>query len=198
MNLLAISGNATSGKNTCFDLLKEIFKDKVELEGFQLADELKVDCAPFIKEKFNISAFTRDIKEKTLIRPIFVEVAEIRRTLSKGKFYTSLLEPKIQESIGRGALPCVNDLRFDEYPEDEVYWVKKLGGIIIHVTRYEKDGSMVPPANEKEKRNLAKLIINADFCLNWPTSDNKEYLFDIVKKQLSPVLEMINLKYGIS
>lgn len=196
MNLLAISGNATAGKNTCFDLLKEILKDTVELEPFQLADELKLDVCSFTKEKFGISSFTKNIEEKTLIRNILVETAEIRRKLSKGTYYTSILQPKIEESIRNNFLPCVNDLRFFEYEADEIPWVRKNKGLIIHVERYNGT-EKIPPANKKEEMNENKLIENADYILRWQTSSNKEYLIDCCRIQLKDLIEKINIKYGI-
>lgn len=196
MNLIFICGNALAGKDTLFKCFYHILGDVVECERFALADELKLVVDPYTKKNFNISAFTKDINEKTLIRPLMVETADIYRTLTKGKYWTGLLEPKIKDSIREEYLPIITDGRFCEYPEDEVWWAKnKMKGTIVHITRMNTEGIPVPPANCKEKENEPKLIENADFSVNWPTTDDFEFLCDVVKVQLKDLLEELCLKY---
>jgi len=193
--MIFICGNARAGKDTLFLVLSEILKDNVVCERFALADELKCIVSPFTKQHFNISAFTKDPDEKELRRPILVEVAEVFRKLSKGAHWTSLLQPKIEESIKNGNLPIVTDGRFCEYPDDELWWAKRNGGAVVYVSRFYPDCTIVGPANQKEIENNKKLIDNADFCVNWPTSDNFQYLCDIVKVQLKDLINILCLKY---
>lgn len=196
MNLIFICGNASAGKDTLFRCLESILKDIVICERFALADELKLKINPFTKEHFNISAFTKNPEEKNLIRPLMVEVAEIFRIISKGTYWTSLLQPKIEESIRNGNLPVITDGRFSEYPFDEVWWAKtKNSGTSIFVTRFDENGCEIPPANHKERNNEKILRETADFCVKWPTSNNFDYLCDLVKFQLNELILEICQKY---
>ena len=198
MNTIFISSVATGGKDTLYKVLSHIFKDKIHLEQRAFANELKLNLDGFCRQHFGISAFTTIPKEKELIRPIFVEFGLIKRTISKGTYWWKLLEPQIRESIEQGSLPVITDLRYALYPEDEHFFAKNImDGVIIHVTRYNKDGSKVLAPNSQERENDPKLEAIADYKLQWSTSDNFDFLVDTVKTQLSGLIERINIKYGI-
>ena len=186
--IIAISGVARSGKDTLFNILSSI---NPKIARFALADDLKADCDKFFREKLGISAFTRDPKEKELIRPLFVDYGDIKRKQSKGTYWTGLLQSKIDNFLEDGGIPCVTDIRYDEYEgSDELDWIKRNNGILIHVSRRE-DGLLIQPANEREKYNDPRLLKRADFKLVWNTSNDSSYLFDCVSLQLSGLISKI-------
>jgi hypothetical protein len=194
--LVFICGNALAGKDTLFKILSSIVEDTVICDRLALADELKCILNPFTKQHFNISAFTKNLDEKKLIRPLMVETADIFRTISQGTYWTGVLQPKVEESIKNGNLPIITDGRFCEYPHDEIWWAKeKNNGRVVFVNRTLKDGTRLGPANYKEAKNEKKLQESADFSVNWPTSDDYQYLSDVVKAQLKGLIKEICQTY---
>jgi hypothetical protein len=115
---------------------------------------------------------------------------DIKRKQTKGRYWWNLLESQILNLIGENIIPIISDCRYDEWQEDEVWWVKeKMKGILIYVTRYDQNNKEIPPANEKEIINNPKIKKKADYLLNWPTSNNKELLESIVREQLSKLID---------
>jgi hypothetical protein len=198
MNSLFISGVATCGKDTLKKILATILPKNIHLERFSFADDLKAELDHFCREKLGISAFTINPKEKELIRPLFVEFGLIKRIQSNGTYWWKRLQPKIENGIKDGDLPCVTDLRYAFYPEDEHFFAKNVvDGVIIHVTRFNKDGGEILAPNLQEKENDPKVKSISDYRLSWNTSDDMCYLEDVVKVQLKDLLDKINKKYAI-
>jgi len=186
--IIGICGVATVGKDTLFKIINSI---NPAITRLALADELKLDCDAFFRQKLGISAFTTDIKEKNLIRPLFVDYGDIKRKQSLGTYWTSLLQPKIEDCMSRGDIPCVTDIRYDEYQGvDELDWIKKNNGVLIHVSRREQ-GVLIEPANDREKINNPRLMAAADYKLVWSTSSDISYLLDCVNLQLGGFIETI-------
>ena len=78
--IIGISGFARSGKDTFGLSMQRILKAyKINAEINAFANILKQDIDSFLKEKFNISAFTKNDKEKFLIRPMLVAYGESKR-----------------------------------------------------------------------------------------------------------------------
>ena len=67
---------------------------------------------------------------------------------------------------------CVNiipDIRYCEYANDELYWLKKeVNGILIFVDRKN-----IQDANEYEKNNNSYIKKQSNHVLNWDTLDEK-------------------------
>lgn len=193
INLISCAGVSTSGKDTLYTILAKILEEKnIILERRALADNLKAEMNEVTQKYFNISSFTKDSEEKKILRPLIVEWAEIRRKQSQGTYFTSLLEPSVQEVIKSGNVCCITDIRFAEYEgKDEIDWLKKLGGILIHVTRYDKNNIEIGPPNHKEKENNPKLIKAAQYHLKWPTNPKIEELIPLVREQLKELIDKI-------
>ncbi len=197
MNSIFLTGVATSGKDSLQRILTKILEPTIQVERWSFADNLKSYLDPFIRQHFGISAFTKDPQEKELIRGLFVEFGLVKRKMSFGKFWWQQLHPSLLESIKSGCLPCITDLRYAIYQEDEHYFAKQvMDGVIIHITRYDKNGARILPPNAHEKENDPILEALADFKIVWPTSDNQEFLEDLARHQLAPLLESIKNKYG--
>lgn len=190
---IGLFSNATAGKDTLYDILESIFnKFEITTEKFSLASELKLELSDFTRKQYGISSFTTDPYQKTLIRPIMVEHGRVRRTMTSGSYWIDILHPKIKESLQNGNLPIICDIRYDVYQKDELSWLKnELNGLLIHIERVLPNGSLVQPANIDEIENGIKLEKQRDFHLKWPTTDNKELRLDIVKIQLSGLINKI-------
>ena len=76
----------------------------------------------------------------------------------------------------------ISDVRYNDYPEDEVYWIKEeLKGALVHISQYEvkevtskkewpktEEGRVFrEPANKEEARNDPKVKESADYRLEW-------------------------------
>ncbi len=69
MLVVGISGVARSGKNLFCDMvLDKLAKRGVSGKQFALADELKVDCLEFLKEKCGLDVWTPITEDKALFR----------------------------------------------------------------------------------------------------------------------------------
>ena len=192
---LGCSGNAQSGKDTLYSCLEITLSEHgIQTEQFSLANILKADLNKFLLDKVGISAYTKNIKEKEIIRPLFVEYGQIQRFLSRGKHWTSMLIEPIENSLLDGKLPIVTDIRYDFYPEDEYYWLKNIiRGELVFIKRTLPNGQIVPPANKEEAENNPKLEKQANYHLTWPTTEDIRVRLDYVKVQLKPLLEKILL-----
>lgn len=159
--IIGISGLAGSGKDTLTKYIIESFGE-FQFQHMSLAEELKRSLKDFCEKQFGISPFTIDREKKSLIRPILVETARVKRIVSKGTYYTSLLEPRVNQCFFDNKIPIISDIRYAEYEEDEVFWIKNNRGIIIHV---ERDG--VTPPNQDEAKNDPIIKKMADIKIKW-------------------------------
>ena len=72
-NIVGIAGYARTGKDTFGSILiKELKNAGLSAKKLSLAFELKSDLDSFLIQKFDISAFTEDPKEKNFIRPLLI------------------------------------------------------------------------------------------------------------------------------
>jgi len=187
--VIGIGGVARAGKDTFAKLLRnELNSLGYSCELLALADPLKKDIDNFCWSNFGISAFTDKTEEKDIIRDLMVGFGNGKRKLSEGKYFTRLAESKIDDCYADVAI--ITDVRFDEFEEDEVFWVKeKMNGVLTHVAKFDfavveedEEGKMkglnqrafVEPANETERVNDPKIRDAADFSFNWPTF-NEDY-----------------------
>lgn len=170
---IALSGVARVGKDTFCDLLlKKIEEMGGSGKRFALANELKMGLDQFLIENVGISAFTTNDEEKKIIRPLLVAYGKAKRTQSLGKYWTGRLTDPVNDFAVLGGIPIVTDVRYDEYEEDEASWVKKNGGMLIHLSRALEDGSMVPPPNEEERLNDPRIEAKSDIKLKLPTVED--------------------------
>lgn len=175
-HIIGISGLAGSGKDTLTKYIIESFSE-FQFCHMSLAEELKKSLKDFCEKQFGISPFTNDREKKNLIRPILVETARVKRIVSKGTYYTGLLEPRINQCFFDNKIPIISDVRYAEYEEDEVFWVLKNRGIIIHV---ERDG--VTPPNQDEAKNDPIIKNMSDIQIKWP-SMNLENISEFMSNQ---------------
>lgn len=184
--IIGISGVARSGKDT----LAKLLASELESLGYSsqliaLASPLKEDLDDFCWSNFGISSFTQNSEEKLVIRDMLVAFGNGKRRLTQGKYFTNLADSVIEESEAEVCI--VTDIRFDEYEEDELFWIKeKHQGKLVHVSRFDfaiidetEDGEVVgfnertfiQPANQTEAENDPRMKDAADYSFNWPTFD---------------------------
>lgn len=158
-NIIGISGAARSGKDTLCRALQRQFlkKDILAVRKSIAGDTVKADLQELIERKFNLDSFTEKNDEKEFMRPILVEYGKMQRAKTQGRYFIERFE---QEQNTINILP---DIRYVEYPKDEVQWLKnEVGGFLIFV---ERDG--IYDANDTEKVNN-KIIRNlADYTVRW-------------------------------
>jgi len=174
--IIGITGIAGSGKDTFFTLLSR----KIPFVRYALADELKYSLRWKIFEKYGIDVISSSRAEKTIVRDELVSFAKQKRTESSGTYWTRLAENKILNSENK--FICITDIRHNEYPEDEVYWLKNvLGGTLIDISRIDSvTGKEIDFPNEEERIQYPKVKSCADYFIQWPTvNDIKELDFYI-------------------
>lgn len=188
--VIGITGVARSGKDTFYLILKKFLEErKIKSERIALADDLKKELGPFVKEKFNIDLSKCDGSDKELVRPLMVSYGKCRRIQTEGKYWTSLVNIKVKELIKQKIVPIITDIRYIEYKEDEYSWLKSHEGILIHISRKLDDGSLVPPANIEEKSNDNKLKAVADFSICWDTCQDTNFLYELMQKNLRNIYD---------
>ena len=184
--MIGISGIAGAGKDLfCKLLLKEIQGTRIAL-----ADPLKEETRGFILQKYAIDILNCTLEEKNKVRDLLVFYGGIKRYETKGQYWTDKAQKKADACKG---VPIVTDIRYAEYENDEVNWVKgKNKGVLIHLRKYceieTMDNSQVKriyfdPPNEDERRNDPKLIEKADYSIEWP------HVESVTAKELREQLE---------
>lgn len=187
--IIGISGVATAGKDTLYKLLeKKLNAKNIKTKRIALADQLKKDLAPFIKDHIGIDILTASPEEKKIVRGLMVVYGKIKRIQTQGKHWTSIAQKDIDDCLKNRTLPVITDIRYSEYKEDELFWLKnKNNGLLIHVTRINDDGSIIPPANNEERMNNPILKKSADFKLKWKTRPSLEEIEKDSEKILSKI-----------
>jgi hypothetical protein len=193
--IIGITGVARCGKDTFYSLLNRYLEEKhIKTKRLAFADDLKLELNDFTKEKFKIDLLKCDGSDKELIRPLMVAYGKCRRMQTEGKYWTSLLDPKVLDLINNNIIPVVTDVRYIEYKDDEYSWLKSHSGVLIHLSRRLDDGSLVPPANIEEKSNDNKLKVVADFNICWETCQDTNCLYELMQKNLKNIYERITQK----
>jgi hypothetical protein len=192
IQLIGISGVALSGKDSLFISLGKILSNyKIVSTRLSFADPLKAEINEFTKKHYGISAFTKDPKEKEFIRGLMIYHGMAKRAQTNGKYWTSQATNILEENKKDGLLTMVTDVRFATSSEDEVYWLRKNNGILIHIERILSDGRIVQPANKDESENDPKIKSVADYHLKWPTTQDEDIRSDYVKIQLNELIKRI-------
>lgn len=192
--LIGLTGVAQAGKDSFFLLAKEYFKSlNIHCERIALADNLKNDLKSFIKDKLDIDIFNHSKEEKELIRDLMVAYGKIKRQQTEGKYWTNLVKREIDQKTNHNTIIFITDIRYAYYPEDELAWLRTYeNNCLIHISRLDKSGLIIPPRNQEECENDPILKKNADIKLCWHTSDDN--LLRV--KEAEEILKQIYEKYS--
>lgn len=176
---IGIGGVARAGKDSFANsLLKLLKQDGYNAIRSSLAEPLKHDCKEFIATKLGLDVWTDRTEEKAIFREMLVWYGKVKRQQTEGKYWTDLLTRKVE--IQSPEICIVPDVRYLQYPEDEVYWLKdKMKGCLIHVQRKDIHGDVIPPANMDESVNDFLVRDHADLQIEWETVGRDQmYLLD--------------------
>jgi len=173
--IIGISGLAGDGKDTVCNILSSYFTIKgFTFERLSLADSLKSECSKALKSMFGIDPLDCSREEKEVIRNYLVFYAKVKRIESHGKHWTSIINSIIKSDKVHyisNKIYCIPDIRHAFYAEDEAQWVKKNGGILIHVKKFKIKNTYPykieysTPVNEEEAFNTPIVEKYADHIL---------------------------------
>ena len=205
--IIAISGLAGDGKDTLCEILAAYFKlSGYSFQRVSLADSLKLECAPAMKEIFNIDPRTCSREDKEKIRDYLVFYAKVKRIQSNGTYWTSIIdkiikEDKVQKSEKK--IYCIPDVRHALYSNDEVQWIKKNNGLLIHVKKFQIE-NVSPyrvkysiPVNNEEAINTPAVEALADFILEINDCYPKKPQYDTdclraISETFEKIIDLIN------
>lgn len=197
--VFGIAGVARSGKNLFAEYLHNFILDK-NSKQFAFADKLKNELEDFIDDHYGIDVFTEVSEEKQLIRPLFVAHGTQKRVLTKGRYWVDQVKKEVIDNIQNGSNSIITDVRHALYDQDEHYFIKKeCDGILIHVSKIQKDGTLLPPANATEKANDPLIKDYADLKLEIPEFQNKLAYFEYLngQKTRKEIESVLSRRYGV-
>tara|TARA_B100000131_G_scaffold84929_2_gene81906 strand:- start:123 stop:755 length:633 start_codon:yes stop_codon:yes gene_type:complete len=185
--VIGLAGVAGAGKDLFFSLLS----DKLNCQKFSLADALKNEVGLFSYPQYGIDPLNCTREEKNTIRPLLVLHGTFKRNQSEGRHWIEQLNKKILLNDLNDSIVVITDIRYDDYPKDEVFWLKEeLGGVLVHISMYEEltrlNGSyrdFVKPVNSEEARNDPKLKSQADYIVEWKKAKHDK------EKELEPYID---------
>jgi len=176
--IIGISGVAGAGKDTFYDL----FSRRVKCSKYSLANELKREVNQWSRMHYGIDSLDCSREQKEIIRPFLVFHGTTKRNQSEGRHWINKLNDTVVRDKTSG-YKIITDIRYDEYENDEVSWLKnELNGILVHVSQFEyrrkevwvpqgETGELIrkfrDPVNSEEARNDPKLKEKSDYQIEW-------------------------------
>ncbi len=167
---IGISGVAGSGKDLFFSLLKK----KISVKRYALADKLKEDLSEWSISKYGIDPTKCSREEKEQIRNLMTFHANFLRNKTQGRCWIDRIYPEIQAHLANNPhneIPVITDIRFKEFEEDEVFWLKsQLGGVLVHISQYTMVNGYkmwIQAPNESEAKQNPILKKSADYVVEW-------------------------------
>jgi hypothetical protein len=192
---IGLTGVAGAGKDLFFSLLSK----KIKCTKFSLADALKKEVSPFAREFYGIDPLDCSRKDKEIIRPLLVVHGAIKRDRTKGRYWVNKLNKEIKNNMS-SSIVVITDIRYDDYPEDEVFWLKEeLGGYLVHISQYKLTPKpnrfhreYKKPANIEEERSDPKVKLKADYLVDWEKAN--ENLGQKLELHINDFLKWLNEK----
>lgn len=199
---IGLTGPARSGKDTFYELFKELYKNKTKTVVARLS------IGDIIRHKVwkSIQALVAPYGWNTLeeipkedIRPLYAVFGNVVRQLTDGQAFTSHISKHLQTHIDNAVgdtadhvIFIITDMRFAEFEYDEPDWLRNMNGILVRLTRYwvhpmSGEKEFVQPVNDLEKVNDPRMMALADYSVCWKTTDDKEYLKSIVKQFIANI-----------
>jgi hypothetical protein len=186
--IIGIAGAARAGKDTlCRALQREFAKiDILAVRKSIAGDTVKADLQELLERKFKLDSFTEITEQKEFMRPLLVEYGKMQRSKTQGRYFIEQFEPT------NDAINILPDIRYVEYPKDEVFWLKnEMNGFLVFV---ERKG--IYDANDTEKVNN-KIIRNmADYIVQWDSLDEQSsYNRDNINEYAKKVIDKMSTTY---
>jgi len=213
--IIGVSGVAGAGKDlfvqTCINQLKQQGKTAGSLA---IASSLKNEVREWCLDHYGVDSLGSDREEKEKIRSFLVFHGTMKRRSSNGRHWIKLANAVVDSIRSNNTYDYlfISDVRYNDYPNDEVHWIKEeLGGTLVHVSQYEWgevldkknwpktkiDKVFLPPANEEEKRNDPKVERASDYKLRWEKVENinkDKYITSEVVKFIEWIIPSIDEK----
>ena len=128
-----------------------------------------------------MNAFSEKTEDKNAFRDMLVWYGGVKRKQTEGKYWTGLLHEELKKDTND--VNFISDIRYVEYVDDEIFWLKKqLGGKLVHVSKYtygfatdgrhyrinDKSKKIYTEApNQHEALNDPKIRFLADYKVEW-------------------------------
>jgi len=179
--LLGLCGVARSGKDTFFNVTKEVLSERnVNCFKHSFAFSLKTELDDLCKKQLGFSAFTEDKHQKELIRDVLSAWGQLRRAQSNA-YWIDKVKDNLQQGIN-----LITDVRY----QNEVTYIKNLGGKILYINRLDETGRLVIPANKDEEKYTLPLQGVADVIISWKTvNKNTNDLHHTVLETLNKLVD---------
>ncbi len=166
--MLGISGFARSGKDSFANATQSVLRAAgIVPPTVSFAGYLKNKINAFLVANAGISAWTRDDKEKLIIRPMLVAYGAMMRSIDQD-YWVNSVKASIEIAISEDHFPIVTDVRY----ENEAKMIQSLGGKIIVIKRED-----IGPANNEEAYNQPLVESIADKFINVPKCENPQELY---------------------
>lgn len=123
------------------------------------------------------------------------------RTVTEGTYWTNAVEQQLKRNDVDVAF--VTDIRYDEYPKDELYWLKhKMNGKLIHIRKWHFDKNYNEktydtPPNEHEARNDPKMRSKSDYCFEWEDYSTLNLSYEDILKDEELIAKIKNIYRSI-
>lgn len=167
LRYVGLSGFATVGKDLFFTLLNQEYPSV----RFSLADILKLEIREKLIEDTGIDILRCSPEDKESIRSILVSYGKEKRKSSEGRHWINLLDNMLKNCSTYSKIPVITDIRYAEYENDEVSWLKnELGGVLVYIKKYEYINGVkeyAGPPNEDEAINDPLIQEQADYVVDW-------------------------------
>lgn len=182
--LISLSGYAGVGKNLFASLLSQYLKTNYSLSCAEasFAEDLRKELGPVVKKHFNLNTWTSDQEEKSLLRPLMVSWAHIKREQTIGLYWINKTVPKIEKAFKTNDIVIITDCRFASYPYDELNFAKE-NGVLVYISKFTTENGeaiFTQAPNETEKANTPKIALQSDYSVSWPDNQKSAYNIDLL------------------
>jgi len=180
MKFIGLSGFAGCGKDLFFRLFRDLMKSEygVDCYRYALADALKKKCKREILNIYGVDSLNCPRDQKEVIRGYLINFAAKKRAETQGRFFIDILDKEIQHGKHKfGDVIVITDVRFAEFPKDEVYWLKnQKRGVLAYIQKTNLDDSFQCAPNETEAVNDPKVREEANYIVSWKHGDSEKNL----------------------
>lgn len=187
MIIYGISGKKRVGKSTITQgFINHFEKLGLRAKNYAFADELKKELDPLFLLNAGVSAFTEDPVEKELVRKVLISYGTGYWRNKDPDHWIKKLAAQFKKDEGEVDVAIISDARF---AQNEIPWIKSLGGKIIYLIRIDDEGNEFPPAGIDEETNDPELRKSADFIFSWGNySNNLEKCYYTASNWLEEIL----------
>lgn len=153
--IIAVSGYAQAGKDTFADALTDLLLPETNTCRYKMAESLREAVgSAFAALRIERSAWTEIPEEKTLLRPLLVELGKYARAYDEDVFVNVCADLIEEEMLAYIQVALITDMRY----HNEYLCLKALAEkrgwrfLWVHIVR---EGSS--PANAEEEQSIALL-----------------------------------------